>query len=123
MFFALKPAADRLYLRECNRLYTRDPASSNSDTLRSASMPRPRRRRTRSDSASLLRRAAFEALELRQMLANSIWAYPGIDGHVLYKPRTLGDHIEDYANVGYMGGTVPLPDVPTKVTISPVAGD
>src|SRR5262249_3885447 len=26
-------------------------------------------------------------------------------------------------NVGYMGGTVPIPDVPVKVTISPVAGD
>src|SRR5437016_3711927 len=68
-------------------------------------------------------RAAIEALEQRRLLANSIYAYTGADGHMLYKPQPLGDHIEDYSNVGYMGGTVPIPDVPTVLTISPVAGD
>src|SRR3954466_10177833 len=85
------------------------------------------RRRNRT---SILRRAAvaatvakLESLERRQLLAQSIYAFPGADGHLLYQPQPLGDHIEDYSNVGYMGGTVPLPDVPIKVTISPVASD
>src|SRR5688572_33062018 len=65
----------------------------------------------------------IEALETRRLLAQSIWAYPGADGKLLYKPLPLGDKIGDYANVGYMGGTVAIPNVPTKVTVSPVAGD
>jgi autotransporter-associated beta strand protein len=62
-------------------------------------------------------------LESRRLLANSIWAFPGADGHMLYQPQPLGDHIQDYGMVGYMGGTVPIPNVPVKATISPVAGD
>src|SRR3954464_11780615 len=79
----------------------------------------------RSSRASIVRAATttFEALETRRLLANSIYAYPGLDGHMLYKPQPLGDHIEDFSNVGYKGGTVAIPDVPTVVTISPVAGD
>src|SRR5687768_930582 len=65
----------------------------------------------------------IEALEARRLLAQSIWAYPGADGKLLYKPLPLGDKIQDFTSVGYMGGTVPIPNVPTKVTISPVAGD
>ncbi len=67
--------------------------------------------------------AAFEVLETRRLLANSIYAFPGADGHMLYQPQPLGDHIQDYSTAGYKGGTVPIPDVPVKVTISPVAGD
>src|SRR3954468_4176892 len=68
-------------------------------------------------------RAVVEALEIRQLLAQSIWAYPGADGHLLYKAQPLGDHIEDYSTAGYKGGTLPIPDVPVKATVSPVAGD
>src|SRR5947208_16588376 len=68
-------------------------------------------------------RAAIETLEQRRLLANSIYAYTGADSHLLYKPQPLGDHIEDYSNVGYMGGAVPIPDVAVKATVSPVAGD
>src|SRR5207237_9298830 len=81
----------------------------------------PMQRRNR--RAAIIRRAVIETLEQRQLLANSIYAYPGGDGHMLYKPQPLGDHIENFSNVGYMGGTVPLPDIPTVLTISPVAGD
>src|SRR5262245_13915022 len=86
-------------------------------------MPRFVRRPPREDRSRAVVRAAFEALESRQLLANSIWAYPGLDGNTIYRPRALGDHVQDYSNVGYMGGTVTIPDVPVKVTISPVAGD
>src|SRR5437667_87048 len=68
-------------------------------------------------------RRLLEALESRRLLAQSIYAFPGADGHMLYLPQPLGDHIEDYSNVGYMGGTVPIPDVAVKATVSPVAGD
>src|SRR4051812_1937251 len=70
-----------------------------------------------------LLRAALEALESRQLLAASVWGYSGADGRMLYQPQPLGDHIEDYSTAGYMGGTVPIPDVPIKQTVNPVAGD
>src|SRR6476660_9451103 len=81
------------------------------------------RHRTTSHSFRVITRAVLEALEIRQLLAQSIWAYPGADGHLLYKTQPLGDRIEDYATAGYKGGTLPIPDVPVKATVSPVAGD
>src|SRR5262249_23786296 len=42
---------------------------------------------------------------------------------LLYKPQPLGDHIEDYSTAGYKGGTLPIPDVPVRYTVSPIAGD
>src|SRR5881394_1118503 len=48
-------------------------------------------------------RAVVEALEIRQLLAQSVWAYPGTDGHLLYKTLPLGDHIQDYSTSGYKG--------------------
>src|SRR6478752_3184284 len=65
----------------------------------------------------------LQALESRRLFANSIYAFPGADGHMLYQPQPLGDHIQDYSTAGYMGGTVPIPDVPIKATVSPIAGD
>ena len=56
-------------------------------------------------------------------MAQSVWAFPGGDGKLLYKPLPLGDKIGDYSNVGYMAGSAAIPDVPTQVTVSPVAGD
>lgn len=53
----------------------------------------------------------------------SAWAFPGASGRILRQPDALGNRVLDYSGVGYQGGTVPLPDVPVKVTISPVAGD
>lgn len=73
--------------------------------------------------AARVAHAAFEALESRQLLANSIWAFPGADGKMLYQPLPQGDKIEDYSNVGYMGGTVPLPNASVKATVSAPVGD
>src|SRR5437870_13587264 len=80
------------------------------------SSPRPRTFRRR-------RAHLLEPLELRRLLATSVWAYTGADGHMLYRPQPLGDKIEEYSNAGYMGGTVTIPDVPVKATVSPIAGD
>src|SRR5262249_13049777 len=53
----------------------------------------------------------------------SAWVYPNSNGNLLYQPDAQGNHIIDHAGVGYMSGTVSLPNVPTVMTISPVAGD
>ncbi|TAK93318.1 MAG: hypothetical protein EPO07_18315, partial [Verrucomicrobia bacterium] len=53
----------------------------------------------------------------------SVWAFPGSSGRILRQPDALGNRVLDYTSVGYQGGGVPIPDVPVKVTISPVAGD
>ena len=53
----------------------------------------------------------------------SVWVYPGPSGRLLYQPDAQGNHIIDNSGVGYMGGTVPLPNVPTVLTISPVPGN
>lgn len=65
----------------------------------------------------------IESLEVRRLFVNSVWAFPGADGHMLYEPRALGDHIQDYSTAGYMGGTAVIPNVAVKATVSPVAGD
>jgi hypothetical protein len=53
----------------------------------------------------------------------SAWVFPGPGGRLLQQPDALGNRIVDASGVGYLGGTVPLPTVPVKVTILPVAGD
>jgi len=54
----------------------------------------------------------------------SQWVYPSpINGRLLYQRDPQGNHLVDNSGVGYMGGTVPIPNVPTVMTISPVAGD
>ena len=53
----------------------------------------------------------------------SAWAFPGVSGRMIHQPDALGNRVPDYSGVGYMGGTVPIPNVPAKATISPVAGD
>src|SRR5690348_4668118 len=82
----------------------------------------------RSRGIALAACPAFEALEVRQLLSTSVWAFPGADGHMLYQPTPLGDHIEDYATTGYMGGTVPIPNVavpadPRATVAGPSGGD
>lgn len=53
----------------------------------------------------------------------SAWVFPGASGRLLRQPDALGNRLLDYTTVGYQGGGVPIPDVPVRVTISPVAGD
>src|ERR1041385_9546775 len=70
--------------------------------------------------------AAFLTISNLPSLASTnlrVCAFPGPSGRVLQKPDALGNRILDNSYVGYKGGGVPLPVVPVKVTISPVAGD
>ncbi|HMP05148.1 MAG TPA: hypothetical protein PJ982_02265, partial [Lacipirellulaceae bacterium] len=57
--------------------------------------------------------------------AESVWAYPGVTGRLIYAPDAEGDRIMDFSGVGYQGrGTATIPDnVPVVVTVSPIAGD
>jgi hypothetical protein len=49
--------------------------------------------------------------------------YPGTDGRLVYAPDEDGNTIHDSSHAGYAGGGVPIPTVPVKVTIWPIAGD
>jgi hypothetical protein len=49
--------------------------------------------------------------------------YPGADGKLVYVPDDQGNTILDSSHAGYGGGGVPIPTVPVKETIWPVAGD
>jgi hypothetical protein len=53
----------------------------------------------------------------------SVWVYPGSSGRLIYQPDAQDNHIVDSSGVGYMGGAVPLPNVPVVLAISPVSGD
>src|SRR3954469_5348757 len=72
-------------------------------------------------------RAILEGLESRTLLANSVWAFPGADGRVVYGTQPNGDRIPDFSMVGYKNGSVALPNtaggvaVPVKQTINPGA--
>lgn len=49
--------------------------------------------------------------------------YPGPDGKLVYVPDEQGNTIPDSSYAGYGGGGVPIPTVPVKETVWPVAGD
>jgi hypothetical protein len=88
-------------------------------------------RRQRPGAARAARREprpCLEPLEGRLLLSTSSLVHPGADGHLVYVPDAQGNTIPDFSNVGYMGGTVPLPGtdgtpaVPVKATVRPPAG-
>ena len=49
--------------------------------------------------------------------------YPGEDGRIVYVPDEQGNTIPDFSHAGYEGGGKPIPSVPVKETVWPVAGD
>jgi hypothetical protein len=49
--------------------------------------------------------------------------YPGSDGKLVYVPDEQGNTISDCSHAGYGGGGAPIPSVPVKATIWPVADD
>lgn len=57
--------------------------------------------------------------------AESKWVTTGTTGRLIYTPDAEGDRVLDFSNAGYKGrGTEALPDdIPTVLTISPIAGD
>src|SRR5688572_2055104 len=67
---------------------------------------------------TMRRRARLERLEPRCLLAESAWAFPGIDGQLVYQTTALGDRLPNFGNVGYRGGTVLIPEVPVAATVN-----
>ncbi|QEG36469.1 hypothetical protein [Bythopirellula goksoeyrii] len=57
--------------------------------------------------------------------AESQWVQTGATGRLVYVPDAEGDRIMEFSDVGYRGRGIELipNDVPTVVTVSPVAGD
>jgi hypothetical protein len=53
----------------------------------------------------------------------SQWAYADAKGKLVYKTLKDGDKIMDFSYAGYMGGGVSIPQVPVKITLSPISGD
>jgi len=49
--------------------------------------------------------------------------HPGDDGRLVYVSDEQGNTIPDFSHAGYEGGGKPLPTVPIKETVWPVAGD
>ena len=49
--------------------------------------------------------------------------YPDNSGKLVYEKDDRGSHIPDYSVAGYMGGGVPIPDVPVVKTVKPGKGD
>ncbi len=67
--------------------------------------------------------AAAAAAGFAAEAPTSDWVRPGPDGKLIYKTDAKGNHIPDFSNVGYRGGGVAIPDVPTHTTVEPGAGD
>src|SRR5580658_2810909 len=45
------------------------------------------------------------------------------DGALSYSEDAHGNRVPDFSYAGYMQGRIPIPDVPVRVIVSPVAGD
>jgi hypothetical protein len=69
---------------------------------------------------ALLARARSQVQDLAPTVSR---IHPGADGKLVYVPDEHGNTILDSSHAGYGGGGVPIPTVPVKATIWPVAGD
>ena len=61
--------------------------------------------------------------QMQDLAPTASKVYPGSDGKLVYVPDEQGNTILDSSHAGYGGGGVPVPTVPVKDTIWPVAGD
>ena len=44
-------------------------------------------------------------------------------GRLVYRADAEGNYVPDFSHAGYMGGGVPIPQVPAKVALRPGDGD
>lgn len=61
-----------------------------------------------------------QATDLRPTVSR---VHPGTAGKLVYTADEQGNTIPDFSHAGYGGGGVPIPNVPVKETVWPVAGD
>jgi hypothetical protein len=67
--------------------------------------------------------AAASAAQVDDLAPTVSRVYPGSDGKLVYVPDEQGNVIGDCSHAGYGGGGVPIPTVPVRETIWPVAED
>lgn len=67
--------------------------------------------------------AALAGAQVDDLAPTVSRVYPGPDGRLVYVPDEQGNTIPDSSHAGYGGGGVPIPSVPVKETVWPVAGD
>jgi hypothetical protein len=61
----------------------------------------------------------FLQLSIAFCPGQSQWVHPGSNGKLAYQRTALGDRIPDFSSAGYRGGGVALPQVRTRVRLSP----
>jgi hypothetical protein len=67
--------------------------------------------------------AAVAGAQVNDLAPTVSRIYPGSDGKLVYVPDEQGNIISDCSHAGYGGGGTPIPTVPVKETIWPVADD
>src|SRR3954465_3186166 len=67
--------------------------------------------------------AAIAAAQTADIPPAASRVYPGEAGKLSYVPDEQGNTIPDFSHAGYEGGGKPIPSVPVKETVWPVAGD
>src|SRR5450759_4662419 len=67
--------------------------------------------------------AALAGAQVDDLAPTVSRVYPGPDGRLVYVPDEQGNTIPDSSHAGYGGGGVPIPSLPVKETVWPVAGD
>jgi hypothetical protein len=67
--------------------------------------------------------AALAGAQVADIPPTTSRTYPGDDGKLVYVPDEQGNTIPDFSHAGYEGGGKPIPSVPVKETVWPVAGD
>src|SRR4051812_18526004 len=67
--------------------------------------------------------AVIAALRADDLAPTATRIHPDTDGKLAYVPDEQGNTILDFSHAGYGGGGVPVPTVPVRETIWPVAGD
>ena len=67
--------------------------------------------------------AALAEAQVEDLAPTVSRVYPGPEGKLVYVPDEQGNTILDSSHAGYLGGGAPIPSVPIKETVWPVAGD
>ena len=67
--------------------------------------------------------AAMAAAQVADLPPTVSRVFPGAGGKLAYVPDQQGNIIQDFSHAGYGGGGTPIPSVPIRETVWPVAGD
>lgn len=76
---------------------------------------------SRSSICALVAAALLPLAALAKEFPSPVRAGP--DGKLVYEIAENGDRVPDFSHAGYGGGGVPIPHLPARVQVAPVAGD